>query len=153
VVRDGRHFRARGNTMLPRPIAQPHPPIWIGGNSKLAIRRAVERGQGWLPFPNPQAASRALKTPAMESAADLAARLDFAREHAAAIGRTEPLDVCCALFSRSLGRPGTDDPSALRDEIAELESLGVGWITVQFAAPTRRGWRTQMEAFADAVSR
>ena len=50
----------RGNTMLPRPIAQPHPPIWVGGNSKLAIRRAVERGQGWLPFPNPQAASSAL---------------------------------------------------------------------------------------------
>ena len=37
---------------------QPHPPIWVGGNSNAAIRRAVERGQGWLPFPNPQAASQ-----------------------------------------------------------------------------------------------
>jgi len=152
VVADGRHFRARGNTMLPRPVAQPHPPIWVGGNSKRAIRRAVERGQGWLPFPNPQAASRAVKTPAMESVADLAERLQFARGHAEAVGRTEPLDVCCALFSRSLGRAGTDDPSVLGDEIAELEALGVSWITVQFDAPTRAEWREQMERFASAAA-
>src|SRR6476661_995433 len=148
----GRHYRARGNTMLPRPIARPHPPIWVGGNSKAAIRRAVERGQGWLPFPNPQAASRALKTPAMESVGDLAERLSFARAHAEAVGRSEPLEVCCALFSRSLGRAAADDPVALRDEVAELEALGVSWITVQFDAPTRKDWRVAMERFAtDAI--
>jgi probable F420-dependent oxidoreductase len=151
VVLEGRHFRARGNTMLPRPIARPHPPIWVGGNSKRAIERAVERGQGWLPFPNPQAASRALKTPAMESVSDLADRLKFAHAHAEAVGRAEPLDVCCALFSRSLGRGGTEDPAALGDEIAALEALGVSWVTVQFEAPTRREWRIEMERFAESV--
>jgi probable F420-dependent oxidoreductase len=149
VVLDGRHFRARGNTMAPRPIARPHPPIWVGGNSKVAIRRAVERGQGWLPFPNPRAASRALKTPAMESVADLAGRLELAREHADAVGRTEPLEVCCALFSRSLGT--STDLAAQRDEIAELEALGVGWTTVQFAGATRAEWRREMERFASEV--
>jgi probable F420-dependent oxidoreductase len=150
VALDGRHFHARGNTMAPRPITQPHPPIWVGGNSKLAIRRAVERAQGWLPFPNPQAASRALKTPALETVADLQERLDYARAHAEAVGRTEPLDICCALFTRTLGGPPTDDPYALRDEIAALEALGVGWITVQFDAATRKDWRTDMERFAAA---
>ena len=52
VVAEGRHF-TRGTSMRPRPVQQPHPPIWIGGNSTAAIRRAVERGQGWVPFPNP----------------------------------------------------------------------------------------------------
>ena len=151
VALEGRHFRARGNTMLPRPIAQPHPPIWVGGNSKRAIERAVERGQGWLPFPNPRAASRALKTPAMESVADLADRLKFAHAHAEAVGRTAPLDVCCALFSRSLGRGGSHDPAALSDEIAALEALGVSLVTVQFDAPTRREWRVKMERFAESV--
>ncbi len=47
----GRHFRTRGTTMLPRPPQQPHPPIWIGGNSTAAIRRAVERGAGLGPIP------------------------------------------------------------------------------------------------------
>ena len=32
-----------------RPVQQPHPPIWIGGNGRRAIRRAVELGQAWLP--------------------------------------------------------------------------------------------------------
>jgi probable F420-dependent oxidoreductase len=152
VVLDGRHFRARGNTMLPRPVARPHPPIWVGGNSRRAIERAVERGQGWLPFPNPQAASRALKTPAMETPADLAERLRFARAHAAAVGRSEPLDVCCALFSRSLGRGGGHDPAQLSDEVAELEALGVSWVTVQFEGSTRREWLLQMERFATSAS-
>jgi probable F420-dependent oxidoreductase len=31
----------------PRPVQQPHPPIWIGGNSRRAQRRVVELGDGW----------------------------------------------------------------------------------------------------------
>ena len=52
----------------------PHPPIWIGGNSNPAMRRAVELGDGWSPFPNPPAAARAMKTPAITSIDELAAR-------------------------------------------------------------------------------
>ena len=51
-----------------------------------------------------------------------------------------------------VGRAGTDDPDALADEIAELEALGVSWITVQFVAPSRREWRNQMEWFAAAAA-
>ena len=39
------------------------------------------------------------RTPAMETADDLAARVAFAREHAAAIGRQAPLDICYALLT------------------------------------------------------
>ena len=31
----------------PKPMQKPHIPIWIGGNSKRAIRRAVALGDGW----------------------------------------------------------------------------------------------------------
>ncbi len=56
VTRGGR-FPVEGHTMLPRPAQLPHPPLWIGGNSKAAIRRAVEHAQGWMPFPtNPRQA-------------------------------------------------------------------------------------------------
>ena len=48
--------------------------------------------------------------------------------------------------------PGGDDPVALRDEIAELEALGVGWMTVQFDAPTRSEWRDAMERFATTAA-
>ncbi|HEY7296192.1 MAG TPA: LLM class F420-dependent oxidoreductase [Dehalococcoidia bacterium] len=34
---------------LPRPLQQPHPPIWIGGHSRAALRRAARLGDGWHP--------------------------------------------------------------------------------------------------------
>jgi probable F420-dependent oxidoreductase len=33
----------------PRPLAAPHPPIWVGGSSEAALRRAVRFGDGWHP--------------------------------------------------------------------------------------------------------
>lgn len=32
----------------PRPVQKPHPPIWFGGSSPLAIKRAARLGSGWL---------------------------------------------------------------------------------------------------------
>tara|TARA_B100001750_G_C15516762_1_gene607855 strand:- start:944 stop:1834 length:891 start_codon:yes stop_codon:yes gene_type:complete len=41
-----------GNEMkficYPKPIQNPHPPIWIGGNTDRALNRVVQRGDGWL---------------------------------------------------------------------------------------------------------
>jgi probable F420-dependent oxidoreductase len=34
----------------PRPVQSPHPPIWVGGSSDAALRRAVRFGSGWHPI-------------------------------------------------------------------------------------------------------
>lgn len=34
----------------PRPVQQPHPPIWVGGPSAAAMRRAVLHGSAWHPI-------------------------------------------------------------------------------------------------------
>ena len=34
----------------PRPARAPHPPIWVGGASDAALRRAVRHGDGWHPI-------------------------------------------------------------------------------------------------------
>ena len=151
VAYEGRGFRARGVTMLPRPVAQPHPPIWVGGNSLRAIRRAVERAQGWMPFPNPAAASKALKTPKIETTAELADRIAFARAYAAEIDRTDPLDICIAPLSLTHFGGGAFDPPRLLDEIATLAELGVTWAPVGFGAETRRDWCRRAEQFATDV--
>ncbi len=37
----------------PRPVQQPHPPIWIGGSGKPALRRVAHLGDGWIPQATP----------------------------------------------------------------------------------------------------
>ncbi|MBI4985110.1 MAG: TIGR03619 family F420-dependent LLM class oxidoreductase [Rhodocyclales bacterium] len=34
----------------PKPMQKPCPPIYIGGNSEAAMRRAVKHGDGWIPW-------------------------------------------------------------------------------------------------------
>ena len=46
----GRFFDIADAAVAPRPVQQPRPPIWIGGNSIRAVRRTVELGDCWTPF-------------------------------------------------------------------------------------------------------
>jgi probable F420-dependent oxidoreductase len=45
----GQHVRFENIAFAPKPVQKPHIPIWIGGNSRRAIRRAVALGDGWHP--------------------------------------------------------------------------------------------------------
>lgn len=47
---DGHYFRVNGLAFEPKPVQKPRPPIYIGGNSKPALRRA-SRYDGWEPNP------------------------------------------------------------------------------------------------------
>lgn len=46
----GRFFTIEGLAFEPKPVQQPRPPIYVGGNSKAALRRAA-RHEGWQPNP------------------------------------------------------------------------------------------------------
>ena len=78
VAVEANGYSARGVTQLPHPAPVP---IWIGGNSRQAMRRAVEIGDGWSPFPNPPAATRAVKTPAITNLDELVVRIDAVRDY------------------------------------------------------------------------
>jgi probable F420-dependent oxidoreductase len=45
---EGEHFRVKDALFLPKPMNRGIP-IWIGGNGSTAIRRVIERGDGWHP--------------------------------------------------------------------------------------------------------
>ena len=52
---EGKYCRFSDITFLPKPVQQPHPPIWVGGESRAAIRRAGQQGDAWYPISsNPQ---------------------------------------------------------------------------------------------------
>ncbi|QXC59640.1 TIGR03619 family F420-dependent LLM class oxidoreductase [Aquihabitans sp. G128] len=151
VVAEGDGWRAPGNTMLPRPAQQPGPPIWIGGNSKRAIRRAVELADGWSPFPTSPAVATATRTAALRTPEDLAGRLDYAREHAASIGRTGPFDVAFIPRGLRMGAGEPVDADAVVASCAALAAVGVNWITVAFAEGTRDGQLAQIATWATDV--
>ena len=43
----GRHYQLSEMTMYPKPVQKPHPPIWTGGISNRALRRAACLTDGW----------------------------------------------------------------------------------------------------------
>ena len=50
VTHHGRFFDFDDVTLLPGPVQQPHPPIWVSGRSDAAMRRAALLGDGWYPY-------------------------------------------------------------------------------------------------------
>ncbi|MBI3327759.1 MAG: LLM class F420-dependent oxidoreductase, partial [Nitrospinae bacterium] len=45
----GRFYSFDGIAFNPKPVQKPYPPIWVGGHSRPAIRRAVRGGDAWHP--------------------------------------------------------------------------------------------------------
>ena len=46
----GQHFQLDACHMDPKPVQNPHIPIYVGGHSKPALRRAAKYGDGWYGF-------------------------------------------------------------------------------------------------------
>ena len=49
----GRYFSFENMHVNPKPLQQPHPPIWIGGSGAGSIRRAARFAEVWQPTPTP----------------------------------------------------------------------------------------------------
>jgi probable F420-dependent oxidoreductase len=43
----GRYFQVSDCALTPKPVQKPHVPIWVGGDSEAALRRAARLGDGW----------------------------------------------------------------------------------------------------------
>jgi probable F420-dependent oxidoreductase len=152
VDRIARGFVAKGTAQRPRPAQPNGPPIWVGGNARRAIRRAVERGDGWMPFPAEKALAGWTRTAALESLDDLRAGVAFARAHAESIGRRAPFDVCLTPFGFSLGAPA-DQLERLRDELPLYAELGVTWLALTLPAASRADWCEQVARIGERVLR
>lgn len=143
---EGLGYRALGNSMLPRPAQRGGPPIWVGGNSRRAIRRAVESAEGWVPFPNPSAVAAHQRTAALDTPDDLRERIDYARAHAQRVGRSAPLEICCAPFGATLLAQQAYDADRLRAESEALARLGVTWLALTLPDAPRERWCEQVLA-------
>jgi probable F420-dependent oxidoreductase len=141
-------YEALGNRILPRPIQQPHPPLLIGGNSKRAIRRAVELGDGWNPFVSSPTTSATARTVVMDDETELAAGIAYMREHCEKVGRRQAPEVVLTGANLPQGEDGVD---ARLEKICRLRELGVSAITVDIAGQTRAEWCDRAERFGAEV--
>ena len=149
--RSGPGYSAPGNVMLPRPVQDPHPPIWVGGNSRRAMRRVVEHAQGWSPFPAPAAMKKRTRTAALESEGDLADGIDRLREMAASAGRTDRLDVNFVPFGRHMNHSAPLDADGLCEQAQQLEAIGVTWLTIGMPVESAGRYHEAVAEFGERV--
>lgn len=113
-------FPAPGNVSRPTPVQFPRPPFWIGGNSIAAIRRAVTKADGWMPFPQPRSRVSTSLTPALGSLRALADHIADAQARRCAAAKV-PLTICSGIF----GRVADHD---LGDALGDYAEAGVDWV-------------------------
>lgn len=145
-------WRAAGNVMLPRPAQHPHPPVYVGGNSRRAIRRAVAHGTGWAPMPSPAAAARWLHTPGLESLDELAERIRWAGERCEEAHRP-PLKVMFVVAGLDHFSRDPFDADRVQRQVAQLAELGVSWASVSLQARDRSELLDEIARFGDVVIR
>jgi probable F420-dependent oxidoreductase len=132
------HIKDAG--MAPRPV-QARLPIWVGGSSKPALRRAALKGDGWLPQ----------GTPRDEMPGQIAFLLE---ERKRAIG-DEPIDLGTITEFLYVGDPGWDvgeqtltgSPDMIVERLNEFGAMGVSHLQVRFRNRSLQELLDQMSAF------
>ena len=141
---EGPTWTFRGVHQQPRPV-QERLPIWVGGSSPAAIRRAAERGDGWLPQgPPPEGMAAAIdRLRALRAASPLA---DVPLTIGALSG---PIHV--GTPTGDLGRCMSGPPERLAGYLRSFRDLGCHQVQVAFASRSARELCDQIGAFAAEV--
>ena len=145
---EGTGYSARGSRMRPAPVQQSGIPVYVGGNAKRAIRRAVELGDGWNPFFTGNLSTATTRTQSMAGEEDLASGIRYMQEHCEKVGREKPPVV----FLASIMQPGEKwDAAAVLDRIGQYQELGVVGASAHVEGRTRAEWCDNASRFAEEV--
>lgn len=143
----GRYIQFEGIFFEPKPAQTPHPPILVGGNSRPAMRRAANLGDGWLPW--------------LISRQQLPGCLSYVREQPGFQQRSRPFEVVMPLAPlnvedythRELGK--TRAPRGRDEIVEEVGLLKEAGVTGTLVGPPRTASVEQyiewMEWFAGEV--
>jgi probable F420-dependent oxidoreductase len=143
---DGRHFSARDIQALPAPRGH-DVPIWMGGNSDAALRRAATYAAGWMPMTAPASVAKTARTPPVTTTEELRERLATLERFAG--DRYEELELIMGYSGPRLTR-FDQEAEQVRHRIGELEELGVDWVFVGPPWSPAPGPTEWLEAFASA---
>jgi alkanesulfonate monooxygenase SsuD/methylene tetrahydromethanopterin reductase-like flavin-dependent oxidoreductase (luciferase family) len=141
----GKVYDFEGLGQRPRP-AQQKVPVWVGGSSPAAVRRAALRGDGWLPQGDPR-----------DRLPQQITRLKRLRAEA---GVEEPITVGAITEPLYVGAPDWDvgrrtlagSPDRLAESLRAYRAMGVHQIQVRFRCRSRSELTDQMAAFGADVA-
>lgn len=141
----GATWTVRDLGQRPRPVQQPRPPIWVGGSTRGALRRAAERGDGWLPQGVPEMG--------------MAAAIAFIREHRQRTRGEAPIELGMNAPWLYVGTPSFAMPEGTRSgspaELAEIfhgiRRLGVQHCGIRFRTRSCDELCDQIAAFGAEV--
>jgi probable F420-dependent oxidoreductase len=151
---EGRYYRVSGIVFLPKPIQKGGIPVWIGGHTDAALRRAAELGDGWHPI--------GLRPPALLHPAEYADKVKQIHAWAQRAGRqpaaitltfrvpmeVRPKRLKAPAGERQMFRGTADQVIA---DIRQYQALGVTHVVFDFTVPELKPILSNMERFAEEV--
>ncbi|MFI9255616.1 LLM class F420-dependent oxidoreductase [Streptomyces sp. NPDC053069] len=141
----GKTYDFAGLGQRPRP-AQPYVPLWVGGSSPAAVRRAALKGDGWLPQGDPRER--------------LPAQIERIRQLRADHGIEGPFTVGAIAEPLYVGRPGWEvgrrtlagAPEEIAESLRAYPAMGVDRIQVRFRSRSRAELIEQIGLFGAEVA-
>lgn len=147
---EGKYVNFSDITFLPKPVQKPYPPIWIGGQSKPAIRRAAQIGDCWHPVGAIPAAPLEPK--------ELAENLVLLHGYAEKAGRdpaTIQVSVKAPLYdagdSSGPRRRFSGSPDEVRQDVQTYSDVGVTHLIFDFRTADPHHTEDRMTRFAEEV--
>jgi len=147
---EGKYVNFSDITFLPKPVQKPYPPIWIGGGSRPAIRRAAQIGDCWHPV-------GAIPAAPLEPE-ELAENLVLLRSDAEKVGRdpsTIQVSVKAPLYDANAHsgprRRFTGTPDEVRQDVQTYADVGVTHLIFDFRADSASQTEDRMAQFAEEV--
>jgi probable F420-dependent oxidoreductase len=151
----GRYIHYDGLLLEPKPVQEPHPPIWVGGESGPSLRRAARLGDAWYPIGSNNAHL-------LDSLPRYRAGIERLRQATEAAGRKRDAVALTYRVKRTGGavpplasdgerRLFSGSDAAIIDDIRALRDLGVTAIDFDFERPEESAVIAEMRAFRERV--
>ena len=159
---DGKYSRFANITFLPKPVQRPHPPLWIGGETPPALRRAAYLGDVWYPSWHRRSGVGGESRFPLGGPDQLAGYISRLHGYAEEAGR-DPSEIRLAYsanwyndrkaqtLSSGERRIFTGAPRQVVSDIKAFEELGVRHLMFNFQAGTLQETLENMDRFATEV--
>lgn len=150
---DGPTYPSHGHESLPRTTSPDGPPIWVGGNSRAARRRAVDLADGWTPIAQDDAMAAITRTPPLSDVGTLSAQIDEVQEARRDKGKPAA-EIAFTPFEKETLREGAAEfGSVLKRRMSAYEDAGVSWLVIEPRSRDLDDFDADLARMAEALGR